>query len=257
MKKTTFLIACALFIGATVNAQISYTDIPDGVPTGIDFNGDGTPEFDISNGNATGDYITYFNSGADNNISAIGDMNTGNWDVPACVEEGFLIDENGNWAGQGDCAVYGWATPNPTITLEKDEFLAVRFNLGSTAIYYGWVRILVDNSGNVTYLDYAYEKVAGKGIKAGSKSSASISNLQKTTVKYFPNPASDVLHITTENKGSLSKVVLTGLDGKVILTTPLTTEFTTIDISTFQKGIYFLKMMQKNKFVDVQKIIIQ
>ena len=166
-KKSLFITAVFLCVSLITNAQIIYTDINDGVPTGIDFNQDGTPEFDISDMMSTGDYVEYYNYGVDNNIHAIGTQATEDWDVPACVSNGFTIDANSNWEGAGDCAINGWGGGNSSITQNQDTYLAVRFNLGGTDVYYGWVMINVDNSENVTYKEYAYNSVANTPINAG------------------------------------------------------------------------------------------
>jgi len=173
-KKNLFTTAIILCISLFTNAQIIYTDINDGTPTGIDFNQDGTNEFDISDMDASGDYIEYYDYGLDNNIHAIGTINTENWDVPACVNSGFTIDENGNWEGAGDCAINGWGDGNATITPNQNIYLAVRFNLGGTDLFYGWILISVDNSGNVTYKEYAYNSTANAPINAGEIGSPTV-----------------------------------------------------------------------------------
>ncbi len=163
--KRILLFLTILISSFFLNATIVYTDVdPDGVPAGIDFNQDGTYEFEVSNGNATGDYLTYANN-PDNNIHALGTAD-GGWDVPDCVAEGFAIGANGNWIGQGDCAINGWGDPNSSITIGQDEYLAVKIVLPS-GTHYGWIRILVDADGNVTYKDYAYEDTPDASINAG------------------------------------------------------------------------------------------
>ncbi len=166
MKRISLLFTI-LISSFFLNATIVYTDInPDGTPPGIDFNQDGTNEFNIGAGNANGDFITY-SANSNNNVYAIGTLNTQNWDVPNCVNNGFAIGANGNWEGQGDCAVNGWGDPNPTITVGQDEYLAVRIDL-ATGTHYGWIRISVDANGNVTYKDYAYNDTPNAPINAGA-----------------------------------------------------------------------------------------
>ena len=175
MKKVYTLVFFAILAFTTMqlNAQIVYTDIPDGQPAGIDFNNDNTNEFDVQTQAHQGDYLLYAGYGADNNIHALGNAGNG-WDVPALVAQGFSIDASGNWVGMGDAYINGdFANPpgNSSIIVGTDQYIAARFNLGGTDIFYGWIRITVDGSGNVTYKDYAYNSTAGQPITAGDMGS--------------------------------------------------------------------------------------
>ena len=175
MKKTNLLFTLlAILFAINTNAQIIYTDITDGVPSGIDFNSDGTMEFDLSAGTNPGDYIEYTSYGADNNIHAIGTMSTSDWDTPDCVAVGFTIDASNQWEGAGDCSIDAWGGGNNTITFNQDEYLCVRFNLGATDIYYGWIRFSMDNSGIMTYKDYAYNSNPNASINAGEMGSTTV-----------------------------------------------------------------------------------
>jgi hypothetical protein len=162
MKKTYLMIAAMAITGIS-NANIIYTDIPDGVPAGIDFNQDATMEFDIGGVMTPGTDINYFLYGLDNNIHAI---SAAQWDVPDCVSLGFTIDASSNWEGQGDASLDAWGAGNTTVTVGQDEYIAVRFNLGAAAVYYGWIRFELDAAGNYIYKDYAYEDNGG-AIDAG------------------------------------------------------------------------------------------
>jgi len=182
MKKMNLLLVALMTIFVfNLNAQIIYYDIvPDGQPAGIDFNQDGTNEFDITSQNKLGDYIEYYSYGADNNIHAVGTYDNGNgdsWDVPDFVAQGFTIDASNQWEGQGDAYPNGDFSAsgnNPTIIAGTDQYMAVRFNLGGTDIYYGWVRVNINTNGDVTYKDYAYNSVAGQAITAGQMPQADV-----------------------------------------------------------------------------------
>lgn len=254
MKKTVLCVAfCSLAIFTSLNAQIVYKDIADGIPTGIDFNSDGTNEFVISGGNANGDHIDYSSGGASNNIHAIGTINTTNWDVPSCVSAGYSIGVSGNWEGQGDCAVNGWGTPNPTITVGQDTYLAMRFNLSGSAIYYGWVRISVDNQGNVTYKDYAYESTPNKSIKAGEKttSTAGINSINNDSFTIFPNPAKNVISIT--NNDNILQVNIINTLGETVYSSAKINS--SIDISNYTSGVYIVEVKGKTTSQTIKLIV--
>jgi len=168
--KTTLLLLSIIMFGS-LQATIIYTDIPDGQPMGIDFNQDGTMEFDIMDNMGIGDGLNYW-ANANNNIYAI---DAANWDVPLDLELNDVIDANGNWDGAGDAAVVGWGGA-PAFTIGVDRYLGMKFDLGGN-IYYGWVRVEVIQNGldpwgdpayEVIYKDYAYEDVANTAILAGA-----------------------------------------------------------------------------------------
>ena len=169
-KVKTILLVLALIFLSNSNATIIYTDIIDGQPAGIDFNQDGTLEFEITPMNGLGDYITY-NGGGNNNIYA----SAAGWDVPEDLLINAVIDATGSWNGAGDCAVAGWGGV-PDFVLNQDRYLGMRFDLAGIT-YYGWVRVeLVENGVDawgdiayeVIYKDYAYEDVANTAIPAGA-----------------------------------------------------------------------------------------
>ncbi len=52
---------------------------------------------------------------------------------------------------------------------EGEHYIGVRFKIGEN-IHYGWIRLSVpDDCQSFTVMDYAYEDVPGKSIKAGQK----------------------------------------------------------------------------------------
>jgi uncharacterized protein YjdB len=167
MKKRILSTVVMVLLTASASiSQIIYTDIVDGIPTGVDFNSDLIMEFNISDSplGAIGTYITY-SPFDDNNVHALG---VGSWDIADCVDFGFTIDENSSWLGGGDCNLDDWGEPNSSVTENQDEYIAVRFNLDDEPeIYYGWIRFVLDDLGNYTYKDYAYNSTPDEPIDAG------------------------------------------------------------------------------------------
>ncbi len=163
-KSFSLTALVSVFFVQISQAQIVYTDIPDGVPSGFDFNNDGVNEFDLSDIENPGDYITY---SGDNNIHA----SAAGWDVPSCEPMGYSVGMGSNWQGAGDCSIDNWGGVNPTITISQDEYLAVRISL-SNSTYYGWVRFSVGPSGAITYKDYAYNSTVNGSINTGDEGSA-------------------------------------------------------------------------------------
>ena len=253
-KKTVIkIIAVFAFIFTITNlkAAIIYTDIPDGIPLGFDFNQDGTMEFDIDQG-GIGNYITYIGvpwggtSGPDNNIHAVGGPapNVPGWDISAFVSAGFTVDGTNNWAGAGDCSIQG-------ATINQDEYLAVRFNLGGTTdIYYGWVRIIMDGAGNPIYKDYAYEDVPNTSIAAGDKGAITSLNDNDLDSHFtlYPNPAQNEVTFEDKSQMGISNVVIMNLLGEKVKEFSMSnTSNNTIDISELNSGVYFVSLFDNRR----------
>ncbi len=259
MKKNCLLFLALFGLALTkANAQIVYTDIPDGVPTGIDFDTDGTDEFTVTDGMGTGDYVAYWGGGPDNNIHAVGTLGTQGWDVPNCVDSGFTVDASGQWEGQGDCSIIAWGAGNPTITTGADEYLAVRFNLGAN-LHYGWIRIEVDGSENVIYKDYAYNATPNTPINAGDTGAVttSVQTFAESGNKYqlFPNPAtSNSVTVGANHLSEIKNVQLFSVTGELVIRTSATS---TLDLNHVLPGLYFVVITDRNGAVYQEKLLVQ
>lgn len=260
--KTLSLVGVALtaFLFSNLNAQIVYKDITDGVPAGIDFNTDGTMEFDLDEfSSIQGSYITYYTHGAANNIHALGSLATENWDVPNCVAAGFTINATNNWEGQGDCFVLGLQGVNPTITFGQDEYLAVKFNLTGTNVYYGWIRFSVTAAG-ITYKDYAYNATPNTAIKAGDKgSTAGISSLvNNSNFVVYPNPAKSTINVNNTSNVEVTNITILDITGKEVKSISASSASNqAIDISDLTEGIYVINMYNNDEKIAQNKVIVE
>jgi hypothetical protein len=71
---------------------------------------------------------------------------------------------------------------------------------------------------------------------------------------FYPNPASDVLHIASE-KSTLRSIVICDISGRTLLTKSLSKQEESIDIGLFGKGMYLLKCEDKDGQVFVGKVM--
>ncbi len=265
MKRLNLLYTIlAIVFTYNVNAQIVYTDITDGIPSGIDFNGDGTNEFSISNGTGVGDYITYFNPGqTHNNTYAVGTALSG-WDEAASLTLGFSIDGTGNWIGAGDCTITGWggATVFPFNT---DAYIGLKIEIANNT-YYGWVRVFVTTgtagSPLVTYKDFAYQSTANRAINAGDiGNTTGISEFGKNMkfITLYPNPTkNNTITIDNKSKLNISKIEIIDLTGKRIKQiNVLDSNNQTIDVSELNTGIYFISLFNNGEKIGNKKLIIE
>ncbi|MGV3609748.1 MAG: T9SS type A sorting domain-containing protein [Fluviicola sp.] len=81
-------------------------------------------------------------------------------------------------------------------------------------------------------------------------------------VKAFPNPADNNLNVViSSKKESTYQLTLSTLNGQKVFDTKQTVQkgldYNSIDISGFQSGFYFLKVLQEDKTLSTHKIIIE
>lgn len=91
------------------------------------------------------------------------------------------------------------------------------------------------------------------------KISVGVNEYDKTNdIAIFPNPTSDFINIsiTDEIINFNPKILLFSTEGKEVFSQSINTKHTTIDISNFKKGIYFISLSNSDKTISTKKIII-
>jgi len=258
--KTPKLLFSTIIVFFAINtyATIVYTDInPDGMPSGggIDFNGDGINEFNMS----SAFYVTYTWSAGGNNIWANGlPVGQGSgWDEPKPLAFNTVIDNSGNFIGCGDCAISGVST-NPFATMvNQNKYLGVRLKI-SGQTHYGWVQLVWDGTTFI-YKDFAYESTPNKAIKAGDKGITSINDKnQDFGFSIYPNPTTNKITIFNKSKTLITKIKIYTVLGKNIDTHKIENSINiTIDVSKLPRGIYFLQLISIEGVILNKRIIIE
>ncbi len=223
--------------GALARAGIVYTDIPDGAPTGLDFNGDGIKEFTISSDpGCVANYITYTTP---SNVYSPG---SSAWDTAAALTAGFSIGTGGNWFGFIDCTVNGFG-PTTSFPLNADRYIGFRINYNGN-LHYGWARVYMTGSNGsytVTWKDYAYESTSGTAISAGATGLGLPDDLQDQ-VRIYPNPATDRLFVAhSVTTGSAFSYTLLDSTGRRIASGE-TTDGGPIPVASLPGGAYLLRI---------------
>ncbi len=129
------------------------------------------------------------------------------------------------------------------------SYIALKFKIGSS-IYYGWLHVYFQSELigpneyeiSLTVLDYAYNSMAGQGILAGDNGlPTAIQPIKNSSLQFtvFPNPASDKINLP--DLGS-AEIYLFDKNGRLVK------KFynqSSIDISEFKAGIYYLKITSR------------
>ena len=72
------------------------------------------------------------------------------------------------------------------------------------------------------------------------------------SVQLFPNPSSSKIYI--QSNSSINKIEISNSVGQLVRNISLNNHQTTIDVSNFDNGIYFLKIFNADKSIAIQKI---
>ena len=92
-------------------------------------------------------------------------------------------------------------------------------------------------------------------IQASFKNPLGVSEVKNTVALVYPNPTNHFLHIELQENAS-TVVELYSVTGTIIFSGVQTKHSAILDVSGFNKGLYYLKITQKDK-VSVEQIIIE
>lgn len=134
------------------------------------------------------------------------------------------------------------ATANDSITIETATQTNVAWN--QSRIY---TLVFVQNASDKTILNVAKSNTEKSG-------STSIKALQDIGVELFPNPATDMLHISLSHIGP-HKISITNMLGTEMLHTIISNS-AKLDLTGFNKGIYFVSI-ENTSGKSTQKVLIK
>ena len=80
-------------------------------------------------------------------------------------------------------------------------------------------------------------------LEINEKNTSGIENIYSNRISIFPNPASDIINVTTENKQP-KQLSIFNRNGQLCISSGLK-ENIKIDISNLDEGVYFLKIKDK------------
>jgi hypothetical protein len=83
----------------------------------------------------------------------------------------------------------------------------------------------------------------------------SVNDIKSSIIKIYPNPTNDLLTIETSQAGQLL-IEITSLNGKLLYSNRMEEPIHQIDLSSFEKGLYFVSIRSRD-FVRTEKIIKQ
>ncbi len=269
MKKIIFLsIMILLFTYFPVKSQIFYFDINPDVVTEmssvvesaynifpIDFNNDGTEEYDFRWDDWGTDWFMHFTFNVVDDQIAL-DGTTTNMYGGRFIKKlasGDPINSSLLWGTSYPEPFIGESTLNSNFLDQGDKYIGVKFKLGSN-VHYGWVLVNFQTYNTTRKLiikSYAYNGTPNAQIAAGQISSSNVEENIQPFVGIFPNPAENMIKLTTSIENSIGYEIYNNL-GQIILKGE--TSDKTIDISEIETGIFFIRLAdEKGTIFATQK----
>jgi hypothetical protein len=262
LKAYTTLVISAIALDSS--AQIIYTDIPDTTLVNdneffdIDFNNDGSPEFNLT-------LNTFFSSRGVGSLFFNGQINilginprNGNVVIdsnsyPAGFNFNDLISLGSNSFSSGNRAVvfHTFISSNYNSGLYQnsksngnflgvEKYLGVRFTIGSNQ-HYGWIRLDVSTRvDSVTIKDFAYDSTANAPILAGDRGALvglRTNSFQKTDFYSSHNQLNFRGQIPANTQLSIID-----LKGQKVKEAFLTENQRKQELSSFSNGIYVVEI---------------
>jgi len=111
--------------------------------------------------------------------------------------------------------------------------------------------VCVDDLNNTTFTNFITTEVGHSINFTDNCSVLSISSNEISSLLIFPNPVNDLLYIETPNKVKIIEFY------NEIGQLTYSDKNSTIDISNFNKGMYFVKIVDINGSISIKKILVK
>jgi hypothetical protein len=265
LKKAASLCCLLIFLSFSSKycAQIVYTDIvPDAsISTSypLDLNNDAIVDFYISigqfavkcspqNSNAyAGDSIAGLSSPWPFAPWALSPSDT----ICASLATWYDSNNSGAMVGLGISAGYWQGVTN--------KYLALKLIVGSNT-YYGWARLDFINTtttGTFTIKDYAYNSTPNACIQAGQNILGINKDISKHVFSTFPNPFISSTTIQTADPLREATLTICNSYGQVVKQVKnISGQTISLSRDHLPSGMYFAQLIEENKIIAVEKIII-
>lgn len=85
-------------------------------------------------------------------------------------------------------------------------------------------------------------------------STVTLNETEQGIISIYPNPTSDILNLYIENTENYEQIIITDVNGRVLITTQVTSSSFTFDFSDFADGLYLINILSNTESIN-QKII--
>lgn len=128
------------------------------------------------------------------------------------------------------------------VPAQQDKKVNINFNPSVAKTYGGKIKIVSNAEAGI-------DSIAVSG--AGSLSNA-LNEIDRIEMQIYPNPVQNTLRVITKD---LCNIEISDIAGKVVFNKMMEGNTTTIDMSAFTSGVFFLKAVNAKGEFSIQKTI--
>ncbi|HET7732910.1 MAG TPA: T9SS type A sorting domain-containing protein, partial [Paludibacter sp.] len=128
------------------------------------------------------------------------------------------------------------------VAVQKDQKVTITFTPAEVKAYSGTIKVNSNAEGGLDEIT-----VSGTGTLG-----TALTEIDGIEMKIYPNPVQNTLRVTTKD---LCNIEISDIAGKVIFNKMMEGNTTTIDMSAFTSGVFFLKAVNAKGEFSIQKTI--
>lgn len=239
-------------------SQIIYTDIPDATPNAtypLDLNNDDIVDFMIQFGESAGTVgvMCY----PQNNNAYSGTIVSGTYLPRALSASNYICDTLSTWYDSRNPGTMALGTSLGNWIGVTDKYLALKLIVASDT-FFGWARFdVVPTSTSFTIKDYAYQSTPNACIQSGQITLGMNENSNKDKFSVYPNPfvSSTIIQINSNLKNA--SLTICNSYGQIVKQVKnISGQMISLSRENLPSGIYFMKLLEENKTIGVEKLII-
>lgn len=234
---------------STDNLEVTVNPLP-AIDAGTDLEICEGDEITLTAGNPDGATISWDNGVTDNTPF-----------VPTMTQTYTVTAVLNGCTATDQMTVFYNSTPTaPTISLNANNDLEVALGTGQTVEWY-LDGVLISGQTGATLTPTTngdYTAIIVDGICSSEESATfvvdfvNLSSFDVSSVLIYPNPANDVLHISSPQK-ERNTIAVTDLNGRIVYENNFEKSLT-INVSAFDAGVYFVRL---NNTAQLKKLIVK
>jgi hypothetical protein len=138
-----------------------------------------------------------------------------------------------------------------SMTPISEQYYEIQASFNATGVTPGIYHVSLTATDNgtpvgVTTKNFVFEVIY--------ENSANIGEFNKSEIKIFPNPTNDFVTIQVPNNFENNQVEILDLTGKILFSKTLS-ESSVLDLSLFSSGTYFIRIIQDQQVLGINRII--
>jgi len=253
------LILALVLMTSNVVSQIIYTDVdPDTTISefqqgyGVDFNHDDKIDLHITLLSNVGVWVMHLIPDSNADFTYV----VYDGEEASVLVDNDYISESSDFYRLGDgwgSLLYGYWEDSGEFGnwtgIQEDKYLGIKFEINDD-FHYGWIKLstIIHDYDNMefTLKGFAYNTIANEGIKAGDTGQVGVAINEISKLIVYPNPAKDIINLPSFVVDGV--ISISDISGRIVWQNDTQSTLNqSIDISTFNSGLYIMHVQVENR----------